>query len=343
MKQRVQSQINNLNNWEFSMLRKVIDRARLIRRSEGFKHSLATPIRVSLHAMQRLNKGVFAIEIQENSGFFSVMQMILFILMYCEEKGLTPRISARGGIYGDPLGEMDWFSAYFETVRTPPEAASTQKVRTSTVRDLVQLGLRQRYETRLQLKSASELFLSHYRPAAHIADEVSSICKRLEISKSTLGVHFRGTDKKLEAIPVSWEKFCQLVESVLEENPNLSNIFVSSDEQAFIDFFIAWPFGKPVKAAPAKLLARGSVPIHFSGYPGLEIGREALVSSLLLSNCGMLVKTPSYLSAWSKIFDPSLPVKLASPPRPDAFWFPDSRLWDEQELQSKATELSPMS
>jgi len=75
----------------------------------------------------------------------------------------------------------------------------------------------------------------------------------------------------------------------------------------------------------------------------LRIGREALVSSLLLSNCGLLVKTPSYLSAWSKIFDPSLPVKLASPPRPDAFWFPDSRLWDEQDLQSKAAELSPVS
>ena len=325
------------------MLRKIMARARQIRRSEGFKYSLATPSRVSLHATQRLNKGVFAIEIQENSGFFSVMQMVLFILMYCEEKGLTPRISARGGIYGDPAGKMDWFSAYFETVRTPPGATSTHKVRTSTVRDLVQLGFRQRYEARLQLKAASELFLSHYRPAAHIADEVRSICKSLEVSKSTLGVHFRGTDKKLEAVPVSRENFCRLVESVLAENPSLNNILVSSDEQAFVDFFIAWPFGKPIKAAPAKLLANGSVPIHFSGYPGLEIGREALVSSLLLSNCGLLVKTPSYLSAWSKIFDPSLAVKLASPPRPDAFWFPDSRLWDEQDVQSKTADVPLLS
>jgi hypothetical protein len=217
-----------------------------------------------------------------------------------------------------------------------PEATSTQKVRTSTVRDLVQLGFRQRYEARLQLKSASELFLSHYRPAAHIADEVGAICKRLEIGNSTLGVHFRGTDKKLEALPVSWISFCQLVESTLAENPHLTSIFVSSDEQAFIDFFVAWPFSAPVKVAPAKLLANGSMPIHFSGYPGLEIGREALVSSLLLSNCGLLVKTPSYLSAWSKIFNPALAVKLSSPPRPDAFWFPDSRLWLDEDVQNKA-------
>ena len=313
------------------MWRQVVDRARQFRRSEGFKHCVAMPTRLSLHAKQRLNRGVFAVEIRENSGFFSVMQMVLFILMYCEEKNLAPRISARRGIYGDPQGELDWLSAHFETVRGMPSGASSpRRVRTSTVRDLVELGFRQRYEGRLQIQSASELFLSHYRPAAHIADEVDSICKRLEIGKSTLGVHFRGTDKEFEAVKVSWEKFCRLVESALEENPNLTNIFVSSDEQAFIDFFVAWPFGKPINVSPAKLLANGNMPVHFSGYPGIEIGREALVSSLLLANCGFLVKTPSYLSAWSKIFDPSLPVKLSSPPRPDAFWFPDSRLWCEQ-------------
>ncbi|WP_341314640.1 hypothetical protein WN982_04845 [Paraburkholderia sp. IMGN_8] len=317
------------------MLRKVVDRAKQIRRSEGFKHSVAMPSRMSLHAKQRLNKGVFAIEIRENSGFFSAMQMVLFILMYCDEKNLTPRISARGGIYGDPEGKLDWFSAFFETVRTPSGATPTQNVRTSTVRDLVQLGFRQRYEHRLQLKSASELFHAHYRPAAHIFAEVNSICERLEIGASTLGAHFRGTDKNLEAMPVSWGNFCRLVESTLAENPHLTSIFVSSDEQAFIDYFVAWPFSKPIKVAPAKLLANGSTPIHFSGYPGLEIGREALVSSLLLSSCGFLVKTPSYLSAWSKIFNPSLPVRLASPPRPDAFWFPDSRLWIEQDEQSR--------
>jgi hypothetical protein len=326
------------------MLRKVVDRAKQIRRSEGFKHSVAMPHRISLHARQRLNKGVFAIEIQENSGFFSVMQMVLFILMYCDEKRLMPRISARGGIYGDPQGKIDWFSMFFENVQATPGIATPHKVRTSTVRDLVQLGFRQRYEARLQLASASELFYAHYRPAAHIVDEVNAVCQMLGVGASTLGAHFRGTDKALEAVPVSWSNFCRLVESTLDDNSHLTSIFVSSDERAFLDFFAAWHFNRPVKVAPAKLLASGSTPIHFSGYPGLEIGREALVSSLLLSRCGYLVKTPSYLSAWSRIFNPSLPVKLASPPRPDAFWFPDSRLWVEQQIeQSAALELDPCS
>lgn len=318
------------------MLRKVVDRAKKIRRSEGFKHSVVTPRRISLHATQRLNRGIFAIEIQENSGFFSVMQMVLFILMYCDEKCLTPSISARGGLYGDPEGKIDWFSAFFDAMHGEATALLTHRVRKSTVRDLVQLGFRQRYEARLQLMSASELFFAHYRPAGHIQDEVDAICQQLEIGTSTLGAHFRGTDKTLEAIPVSWGDFCRHIETTLAENPHLSTVFVSSDEQAFLDFFVTWPFRKPVKVAPAKLLANGNTPVHFSGYLGLDIGREALVSSLLLSRCGYLVKTPSYLSAWSRIFNPSLPVKLVSPPRPDAFWFPDSRLWLEQVAQDKA-------
>lgn len=320
------------------MLRKVVDRVRQFRRSEGFKHSLATPFRFSLHARQRLNRSVFAIEIRETSGFFSVMQMVLFILVHCEEKQLTPQVSARGGLYGDPQGRIDWFSALFESVRPSNGSTLPRRVRTSTVRDLEQLGFRRRYEAGLRLESSSELFRSYYRPVASIRNEVDSACARLNISDSTLGVHFRGTDKKFEAVPLPWTDFCRLVEQTLALNPHLTNLFVSSDEQAFIDFFCEWPFNRPISVAPARLLSRGDAAVHFSGYPGLEIGREALVSSLLLSKCGHLVKMPSYLSAWSKIFNPDLPVTLAVPPRPDAFWFPDSQIWigQEQAMGGKA-------
>ncbi|MFM0022052.1 O-fucosyltransferase family protein [Paraburkholderia azotifigens] len=319
------------------MLNKLIDIARHIRRSERFKHSISTPGRITLHAQQRLNRGYFAIEIRAHSGFFSVMQMVLFILMYCEEKRLTPLISARGGIYGDAEGKVDWFSEYFDTIGAVPLPTSNVRVRTSVVRDLGGLGFRRRYEPRLDLRHASALFRSHYQPAAPIRDEVDAIRKRLGIGASTLGVHFRGTDKKVEAHTIAWEAFCRLVEETLAEEPQLNSIFVSSDEQAFLDYFAKWDFPVPVSVAPARLLATGSTPVHFSGHPGLAIGREALVASLLLASCGYLVKTPSYLSAWSKMFNLSLPVKLAVPPREGAFWFPDSQIWNEQQQRGETT------
>jgi hypothetical protein len=313
------------------MFRMVVDQLKKLRRSEAFKYSLATPSRSMLFARQRLNRGVFSIEIMENCGFFAIMQMVLFILTHCEENQLTPQISARGGLYGDAKGTIDWFSELFESVRPASGEKMAHTVRTSTVRDPVQLGFRQRYDAALRLRSASDLFRSYYRPAKHIRQEVETTCARLKISASTLGVHFRGTDKKFEAATLPWADFCRLVEKTLMLNPQFTNIFVSSDEPAFIEFFCAWPFQRPINVAPAKLLSNGDKPVHFSGHPGLEIGREALVSSLLLSNCGHLVKMPSYLSAWSKIFNPDLPVTLAAPPKSKEFWFPDSQIWVGQE------------
>ena len=312
------------------MFRNLIEFARQVRRSEDFKNALNTPARLSLHAKQRFNRGHFVIEIRANSGFFSVMQIVLCILLYCDEKRLTPVISARGGSYGDEEGKIDWLAAYFENLAPSavPDAARSG-LRTSLVHDLGDLGFR-RYEAGLGLERASRLFLSNYRPSETIREEVARICERLDIGPSTLGVHFRGTDKKFEAHTIDWSAFCRMVEKTLADDHRLTNLFVSSDEQAFLDFFQKWGFSVPVNVAPATLLASGEKPVHFSGHPGLAIGREALVASLLLANCGHLIKTPSYLSAWSKIFNPSLRVRLVVPPRENAFWFPDSQIWTEQ-------------
>lgn len=307
-----------------------IEFARQIRRGEGFKNALNTPARLSLHARQKLNRGYFVIELRATSGFFSVMQILLCILLYCDEKHLKPVVSARGGSYGDSQGKIDWLAECFESLRPSitPNAAGL-RLRTSVVRDLGDLGFR-RYESGLGLERASAVFLENYRPTASIREEVARISQRLGVGATTLGVHFRGTDKRFEAHTVERDAFCQMVDRTLADDPQLTNIFVSSDEPAFLDFFVNRGFGVPVNVAPATLLATGERPVHFSGHPGLAIGREALVTSLLLANCGFLIKTPSYLSAWSKIFNPSLRVKLVAPPRENAFWFPDSRIWTEQ-------------
>lgn len=315
------------------MFDNLIDAARQIRRSEGVKNAINTPGRVALHARQRLNGGYFAIEIRATSGFFSVMQIVLCILLYCDEKRLTPLICARGGSYGDALGKIDWLAECFDNVAAVPVPPAPRRLRTSLVSDLGDLGFR-RYEAGLELERASAVFLSNYRPAASIRAEVDGLCARLGIGASTLGVHFRGTDKKFEAHTIGYDELCRVVEATLAGAPHLTNLFVSSDEPAFLDFFTNWGFAVPVSVAPATLLATGGKPVHFSGHPGLAIGREALIASLLLSNCGYLLKTPSYLSAWSKIFNPSLQVRMVVPPRENACWFPDSAIWFEQQRRS---------
>lgn len=309
--------------------------ARKVRRSATFKVAVSTPKRLTLRAQQRLNAGIFSVEIQANAGFFAIMQMILFILMHCREHGLYPDISAKGGIYGEETGTVDWFSALFESIQIPSPAIAARlverkNIRTSRVRDEGELGFRSRYDLRLSLADASKLFNGHYRPATAVLAEVESIGRRIGISESTLAVHYRGTDKVHEAGLVPWERVCQRVAAIAGNNPQLTEIFLATDEVEFAAYFGKWPFKLPVIGAPAEYLPVGSRPVHFSGHPGLAIGREALVTCLLLARCGFLLKTASYLSAWAKIFNPELPVCLIAPSLGSGF-FPDRALWHDQQ------------
>ena len=313
---------------------KLIGFAMKIRRSATFKSAVSVPKRLVVAGHQRANHGIFSIEIEATSGFFAILQTILFILVYCEKKKLHPDISAKGGIYGEETATVDWFGRLFEPLQSP-EPALAQRLRnrtdihTSRIKGVQELGLRERYEMSLTLSEASALFNSHYRPRADVLAEVDLICSRLGISESTLAVHYRGTDKIHEAGSVPWQVVREAVEKKVAERPALTNILLASDETAFIDSFQSHPFKIPVSIAPATYMPLGHTPVHFSGHPGLAIGREALLTCLLLSRCGFLVKTASYLSGWAKIFNPSLPTWLLSP-QFGSGRFPDRALWLDQ-------------
>jgi hypothetical protein len=191
------------------------------------------------------------------------------------------------------------------------------------------------------LTEASRLFLEHYRPSSSIRNEVDSLARKLSVDSLTLGVHYRGTDKAHEAGRVSWITFVDAVKKTIAEEPRITGILVSSDESQFLDYIRQQGFACPVNVIPSCCLSVNGKPVHFSGHNGLQIGREALVASLLLSRCGFLVKTASYLSAWSKIFNPELKVLLISPPGVRPAWFPDCALWASQRSGVGESHLVP--
>lgn len=317
------------------MASRLLSIARKIRRSDAFKNTVATPKRLAVKTQQRLNRGIFSVEIRGNSGFFAIMQMILFILMHCRDHDLYPDISAKGGIYGEETGTVDWFAELFETIARPSPLIADRlskrtDIRTAKISDGSELGFRSRYEMRLSLAEASEIFNGRYRPAAAVRIDVESMAKRIGISGKTLAVHYRGTDKVHEAGQVPWSTVCERVAAIASNKPQLTELFLATDEVGFVEYFKNWPFKLPVIVAPAEYLPVGNRPVHFSGHPGLAIGREALITCLLLARAGFLLKTPSYLSGWAKIFNPALPVWLISPPIGIGF-FPDRALWHDQQ------------
>src|ERR1700682_4961287 len=145
------------------MLSTIVSLAKRVRRSTAFKHGIAAPKRLAVAMQQRTNNGIYSVEIEATMGFFAVLQSILFVLVYCENNKLYPDISARGGLYGEKTGTVDWFGQLFNAVQVPDRTigerlGSRRDVRTSRVRGVEDLGFRAQYDRTLSLSEASTLF-----------------------------------------------------------------------------------------------------------------------------------------------------------------------------------------
>ena len=244
--------------------------ARRIRRSVAFRSFLAAPKRLAIRQEQKRNHDIFSVEIKGTSGFFAIMQMILFILVYCEENDLYPDLSAKGGTYGEKTASVDWLTQLFAWVRTPNQAiaarlAARADVRTSRIRGMDDLGFRARYEKSLTIAGASRLFARYLRPSVSVTDEVNRHCNSLDIAARTLAVHYRGSDKIGEAAEVSWDNLCKAAAQMVANSPALKNILLATDQREFIDFFKNYPFSIPVIVAPSRHLAPVENSIHFRG------------------------------------------------------------------------------
>ena len=141
---------------------------------------------------------------------------------------------------------------------------------------------------------------------------------------ATLGAHYRGTDKVSEATPVSWESFAAAAERYASRN-RLKVIFVASDDPGFSVWMAQRFAGRfEVVAHDDQERSDGSLPIHRTLIGDRQLkGFEALVNCLLLSRCDTLIRSASFLSGWSSVFNPALHVTMLNRPYESMLWFPD--------------------
>ena len=111
-------------------------------------------------------------------------------------------------------------------------------------------------------------------------------------------VHFRGSDKFLDAAPVQMNTVLDVVEAKLRDS-QLESLFVATDELHFLELCHA-RFGSAVFAIPLEAVATPSgTPAHFTNVAGEIKASEALETMLVLSRANLLVKTESLLSDWA--------------------------------------------
>jgi hypothetical protein len=240
--------------------------------------------------------------------------------------------------YVDLTCGPNWFKYFFLNLQLSPEdddRIQRGEVPICRVDGIRQLGLPENYDKQLNLDIAARLVRKYIGIKESILEKVNDFFDRNAKDKFVLGIHYRGTDKRAEAPPVTFPEFKRSICRFLDQNSKFDCLFVSSDDQRFVDF-IENKFGHtlPVFYHNDQERSRNNIAIHRSRKGDKYIkAEEAVLNCLLLSKCNALIKNASILSGWSKLFNPNLPVILLKPPYERQLWFPDRELVQQPQSQ----------
>ncbi|MDD5580256.1 MAG: nodulation protein NodZ [Methylobacter sp.] len=279
---------------------------------------------------QRNNHGLYAVNINAQMGFFAQLNLCLYIFAHCERFNLTPYIILSSPFYTVSRGE-NWLKYYFDDLylkEADRKLVDDGRVKVSSISDIEQMGLPSDYVLNMNLGDANRLFEKNLRIKTEIQEYVDFFVEKHFRKKTVLGVHYRGTDKKYEAEPVTWEFCAKTISNYLSSNSQIDTLFIASDEGAFIKWIQKEFRHIEVISHDDKEQSQDGNAIHTDPNIGDNYikGKEALVNCLLLSKCNVLIKSSSFLSGWSAIFNPSLPVIMLNRPYNEKLWFPDAAI-----------------
>lgn len=317
-------------------LRTAYWRSRSVLASPG--DSVAAALRPWQARLARRNPHrIFAVAIDNPKlGFFANLNLCVELLYYCDGHGLSPHIAFTSPNYRDRHGSPSWFDDFFEHRLLDAGAAARVargEVPVCTVRNGRDFGFspafRRQYCQQVTVAGAHALVTRYIGIRAAITEQVDRFAAQHFGGGPVLAVHFRGTDKRVEAPRVAWD-FCRAtVANYLDAHPQTQRLFVASDEQAFVDHMAqAFP-DLAVCHRDDRFRARGDQAVHMdlAGGDNRAKGEDALVNCLLMARCSALIKSSSLLSAWAAIYNPALPVVLLNRPhREEDLWFPESEL-----------------
>ena len=252
-------------------------------------------------------------------GFFAQLNWCLQIAFFSEQHGLTPRISAVSPQYRDPTRSPNWLTHFFDVEPvTKPDFV---------IRDLRQLRLGRGGELP-SIEEGAALRAKYLPVRPQITQKVESFIAANMTGRKVLGVHYRGTDKTIEAPRVDREVMKQTIMRYLEKNLDIDCLFVASDEASFVPYMQDAFRAVPVVSHEDTIRSTTPQPFYQQdlGEANYRKGEEALINCLLLSRCSALIRTSSFLSAWASIFNPEVPIVLLNAPYAKSLWFPEKML-----------------
>lgn len=270
------------------------------RHSYVARNLLATVRLPSQLVRARCNRPYFAVNICSAKGMGAVLAEALMLCRYAEINGLIPYITSTNPLYSHEKGE-NFIGAYLGPLDQDIKP-NLRPMRFHTLESFYHLKL----EYHFSLTEANRLFWSYFPPKAIITHRVNAVLANLPERKFDLSIHYRGTDKVLEASLISFEVYEKAIREYQSNFRKLSYVFLATDDVLF-ETFVRQRFPE-VSFITYNLVSLVDAPRgrHFSNMPPQDKAIEALVNIFLLAEAPVCIRGASYMSAISKIINPEL-------------------------------------
>ncbi len=257
-------------------------------------------------------------------GFFSSFNHIISNLLYADRHNKIPVIDfSIGGEYGRWIYEQiggynnstNPWEYYFE-----PVSNSKYEPGDYIHNDHLTLDGRgilynrpNSYRTSIR-NTANNIIKKYIKIKPNIQIKINQFYNDNMHNKITIGIHLRGTDKKIEIPQVTPEIILQTANEFAKKMGDHCQFFVATDEERLLTLAKSTLNRKVIYYNSTR--SQNGTPIHLD--PNIinkaVLGEEILIEAKLLSLCDLFIHTLSHVSQAVSYFNPNLQMILLNPP-----------------------------
>lgn len=259
------------------------------------------------------------------NGLFAHLNWCLKTVQWAQRENRVVAVRCSSPQYSSGPANTDWLHLLLRQTHVAPLPAELPEI---VVPDYEQLPFfTEPYPETIEATRA--LYRSQFTLADGVAVALRQQTTALFGDGFPIGLHYRGTDKSVEAPRVPAEVAIECARRALQAaqaaGVRTPVLFVASDEQAFVTEIKTRLPGERVVCVDGALRSAAGSALHKAGISaGARLAQEAMLDCLLLGQCRVLIKTASMLSAWSLILGDTSRVVMLSQPFAHCVFFPDN-------------------
>lgn len=241
-----------------------------------------------------------------DNGFFSAFIQILHELAWCKHDETPYVLWDSRSLYYNPQGFNEKHNVWEYYFEPASEVPSTTHDNTDLYADrYINFDFSQTARD-----FAHKIIKKHVKIRPTVQDKIDHFYQQQMAHKKTIGIHLRGTDKKIEMAPTPTQI---IVAEALKHADENTQFLVASDEQQLVDL-------ASKLLAPHRVISydcyrsKNNHPLHLTAATAKQeekpaasqLGEDILVEVLLLSQCDIFIHTSSNVAAGVLYFNPDL-------------------------------------